>query len=71
MTVLEFSKHMSEFNLPANRRYRYHELTGDKRGIKSLSIDHGYRMTLTLEIVGTADNCDEILILEVSNHYGD
>ena len=44
---------------------------GDMQGITSLSIDYSYRMTLVVEIVGTQDNCDEICIWEVSNHYGD
>lgn len=71
MTILDSLPHMSDFGLPALQRYRYHELSGDKKGIKSLSIDYAYRMTLTIELLGTNDRCDEIMILEVSNHYGD
>lgn len=71
MTTLENMKHMTEFQLPVYARYRYHQLSGDMQGITSLSIDYSYRITLVVEIVGTQDNCDEICIWEVSNHYGD
>ncbi len=49
-------------------KYRTHELKGNKRGIYSLSIDHSYRMTLNVYVQEIED---EIIILEVSNHYGD
>lgn len=71
LTRISLLQHMDEFRLPVFARYRYHELTGDKKGIKSLSIDYSYRLTLTIEIVGIGTDCDEIRILEVTNHYGD
>jgi plasmid maintenance system killer protein len=57
------------FNSPMLRtKYRTHELQGDKKGIYSLSIDYSYRLTLTVYIQEIED---EIIILEVSKHYGD
>ena len=52
------------------KKYRAHELQGDKKGIISLSIDYSYRMELKIKVekVGSQDG---ITILEVSNHYGD
>lgn len=52
------------------RKYRLHQLKGDKQGILSLSVDRKYRMELVLEIE-KIDGEDIIKILEVSNHYGD
>lgn len=52
------------------RKYRYHELQGKEKGIISLYIDYQYRMELKLK-VEKIDGQDVILILEVSNHYGD
>ena len=72
MTFLRNAEHLKEFAvLPVLRKYRYHELTNDMKGIHSLSLDYSYRMTLTLEIIGEDDEVDTIKILEVSNHYGD
>lgn len=72
MTHLKHIDHLQEFVLnPLFKKYRYHELSGDKRGIKSLSIDYSYRMTLTLEVIANQDGEDTIKILEVSNHYGE
>ena len=71
MTNLEFLNHISQLQLPIYKKYRYHELVGDKKGIKSLSIDYAYRLTLTIQLVGSDEECDEILILEVTKHYGD
>lgn len=71
MTNLTYVDHIEEFATnPVFKKYRYHELIGDKKGIFSLSIDYSYRMTITLEIIRT-DNQDTIKILEVSKHYGD
>ena len=52
------------------KKYRAHELQGDKKGIISLSIDYSYRMELKIKIE-RIENQDVITILEVSNHYGD
>lgn len=52
------------------KKYRAHELQGDKKGIISLSIDYSYRMELKIK-VEKIGNQDVITILEVSNHYGD
>lgn len=52
------------------KKYRAHELQGDKKGIISLSIDYSYRMELKIK-VEKVGNQDVITILEVSNHYGD
>lgn len=72
MTNLRNVEHLKAFAvLPVLRKYRYHELVGDWKGIHSLSLDYSYRMTLTLEIIGEDDEVDTIRILEVSNHYGD
>lgn len=53
---------------PIFKKYRIHELKGDKKGITSLSITSSYRMET---IVTVLIEEDEIEILEVSNHYGD
>ena len=72
MTHLKNIDHINDFAvLPVFKKYRYHELHGDKKGIHSLSIDYSYRMTLVIEILGTVDGEDTIRILEVTNHYGD
>lgn len=72
MTHLKNIDHINDFaKLPVFKKYRYHELHGDKQGIRSLSIDYSYRMTLIIEILGTIDGEDTIRILEVTNHYGD
>ena len=72
MTNLKHSDHINDFaTVPVFKKYRYHELHGDKKGIHSLSIDYSYRMTLIIEILGTIDGEDTIRILEVTNHYGD
>ena len=72
MTSLKNVDHISDFaNLPIFKKYRYHELQGDKKGIHSLSIDYSYRMTLIVEVLGKIDGEDTIRILEVTNHYGD
>ena len=72
MTNLKNIDHINDFaTLPVFKKYRYHELHGDKQGIRSLSIDYSYRMTLIIEILGTIDGEDTIKILEVTNHYGD
>ena len=72
MTSLKHIDHINDFAvLPAFKKYRYHELQGDKKGIHSLSIDYSYRMTLIIEVLGTIDGEDTIRILEVTNHYGD
>ncbi|MFQ7034531.1 MAG: hypothetical protein ACLRTQ_01960 [Candidatus Borkfalkia sp.] len=52
------------------KKYRAHELQGDKKGIISLSIDYSYRMEVKVK-VEKIGNQDVITILEVSNHYGD
>lgn len=52
------------------KKYRAHELQGDKKGIISLSIDYSYRMELIIK-VEKVGNQNIITILEVSNHYGD
>lgn len=58
------------YKLAVLKKYRAHELQGDKKGIISLSIDYSYRMELKIKVekVGLQDI---ITILEVSNHYGD
>lgn len=72
MTYLQNVEHLSQFAvLPVLRKYRYHELSGNMKGIHSLSLDYSYRMTLTLEIIAEENEVDAIRILEVSNHYGD
>lgn len=72
MNDLAYVKHLSDFNCnPMLRRYNLHELTGRKHGIKSLRIDYSYRMEVALMVVSVDDNEDEIIILEVSKHYGD
>ena len=53
---------------PIFKKYRIHELKGDKKGITSLSITRSYRMEM---IVTVLIGEDEVEILEVSNHYGD
>lgn len=53
------------------QKYRPEELQGDKIGLKSLRIDHSYRMTLTVAVEENENGEDIITILEVSNHYGD
>ena len=55
------------YTKPILKHYRAHELTGDKKGITSLSINYSYRLTSLVEIQVEED---EITILEVSNHYG-
>ena len=57
------------YTLSVLKKYRAHELQGDKKGIISLSIDYSYRMELKLKIENIG-NQDVITILEVSNHYG-
>lgn len=52
------------------KKYRAHELQGNKKGITSLSIDYAYRMELTVKIEKIG-NQDMVTILEVSKHYGD
>lgn len=52
------------------KKYRAHELQGDKKGIISLSLDYFYRMELKIK-VEKVGNQDVITILEVSKHYGD
>lgn len=52
------------------KKYRAHELKGEKKGIISLSLDYSYRMEVKIK-VEKIGNQDIITILEVSNHYGD
>ena len=52
------------------KKYRAHELKGEKNGIISLSLDYSYRMEVKIK-VEKIGNQDMITILEVSNHYGD
>ena len=67
MLNLRATKHIEDFyTKPIFKKYRAHELTGDKKGITSLSVDYSYRMTLTV-VVQVAE--DEITILEVNKHY--
>lgn len=55
---------------PANKRYKIHTLKGDKKDLISLRLDIHYRVTVKI-IVQNVNGQDEILIWEVSNHYGD
>lgn len=69
MENLKVVDHISVFySNPIFKKYRVHELNGDKQGITSFSISHSYRMEAIVEVVMEED---EIEILEVSNHYGD
>jgi len=56
------------YTKPILKHYRAHELVGDKKGVTSLSINYAYRLTgvVTIQVEE-----DEILVLEVSKHYGD
>lgn len=58
------------YTLKVLKNYRCHELKGNKKGIISLSLDEKYRMELKVKIE-KIDGKDVIIILEVSNHYGD
>lgn len=71
MEDLEFFQHITDFvTVPKLAKYRIHDLTNNKQGIKSLSIDYSYRMELTVEFYAeTVDGEDIITILEVSKHY--
>lgn len=72
MNDLAYVKRLSDFNSnPMLRRYNLHELTGQKQGIKSLRVDYSYRMEIALMVMAVDGSEDEILILEVSKHYGD
>ena len=69
MLNLRVTKHIEDFyTKPIFKKYRAHELIGDKKGITSLSVDYAYRMTIivTIQVVE-----DEITILEVNKHYED
>ena len=67
MLNLRATKHIEDFyTKPIFKKYRAHELTGNKKGITSLSVDYSYRMTLTV-VVQVVE--DEITILEVNKHY--
>lgn len=69
MLDLHATKHIEPFYTnPIFKKYRAHELIGDKKGITSLSVDYAYRMTIIVEIQVVED---EITILEVNKHYGD
>lgn len=69
MKQLSIVKHIGIFySNPLFKRYRVHELNGDKKGITSFSISYSYRMETIIE---TLIEEDKIKILEVSNHYGD
>ena len=69
MLDLEYTEHMQDLYVkPMLKRYRVHELTGNKKGLTSLRIDYSYRMTLTVEVKIQED---EITIMEVSKHYGE
>lgn len=69
MLDLQTTKHIEDFYTnPIFKKYRIHELVGDKKGITSLCVDYSYRMTVTIEVlIGE----DEITILEVNKHYDD
>lgn len=71
MTDLEVFPHIVDFaRVPKLLKYRLHDLTNDKKGIKSMSIDYTYRMELTVEFYAeTVDDEDIITIVEVSKHY--
>lgn len=57
-------------NVPKLKKYRLHDLQGNKKGIKSLSVDYTWRMELTVEFyTETIDGEDEITVLGVSKHY--
>jgi len=63
-------KHILDFHTVARlQKYRAHELVGKMRGITSMRIDYSYRLLLTVEVVNIGENEDEIIVLEVSNHY--
>lgn len=67
MLNLRATKHIEDFyTKPIFKKYRVHELTGNKKGITSLSVDYSYRMTLIV-VVQVVE--DEITILEVNKHY--
>ncbi len=69
MLDLQSTKHIEDFyTKPIFRKYRAHELIGDKKGITSLSVDYAYRMTIIVTIQVAED---EITILEVNKHYED
>ena len=73
MVALIMFPHIKQFaTVPMLQRYRIHDLSGDKKGRKSLRIDYAYRMEIVIEIesAGT-DEQDRIMIVEVSKHYGD
>lgn len=58
------------YKLNVLKKYKVHELQGDKKGILSLALDYSYRMELRV-IVENKEGQDVIKILEVTNHYGD
>lgn len=69
MTQLKFVDHINIFYTnPVFRKYRVHELSGKKRGVTSFRISYSYRLETIVEVQVEED---EIIILEVSNHYGD
>lgn len=71
MTDLEMFPHIVDFaRVPKLAKYKLHDLTNDKKGIKSLRIDYTYRMELVVEFYDEQmEDEDVITIVEVSKHY--
>lgn len=71
MTDLEMFPHIIDFaRVPKLLKYKLHDLTNDKQGIKSLRIDYTYRMELVVEFYDEQiEGEDVITIVEVSKHY--
>ena len=72
ITRLKHIPHLIYFQQsPALKKYKIHELIGKEKGQISLRLNYSYRLTLMAQKITVGDEDDEILILEVSNHYGD
>ena len=73
MVELIINSHIKQFVTESRlQKYRIHDLTGDKKGIKSLRIDCAYRMEIIVELETVCDGeVDKITIMEISKHYGD
>lgn len=67
-----FNKITDFATVPKLKKYNLHDLVGDKNGYKSLKIDYSYRMEVVVELYAddNASGVDEIVIMEVSKHYG-
>lgn len=64
---LKFADSLREIRL--QKGLNFEALKGDLRGYYSVRVDYSYRLILTIDLEGTLEITDVIIIHDLTNHY--